>query len=138
MKVLLALQLLSTLGMTGLIWMVQLVHYPLFAQVGEDSFPSYAREHSRRITWIVAPLMGLELVTAYLLWRLAPDPVTLTGLSLVVLLWLTTGLFFVPLHSRLAQRFETGLHRYLVAGNWVRTLLWSLRSLLLLCWFLGK
>jgi hypothetical protein len=31
----------ATLYMTGLIWFVQLVHYPLFAQVGRHAHLSY-------------------------------------------------------------------------------------------------
>ena len=33
---LLLLHAAATLFMTGLIWFVQVVHYPLFARVGED------------------------------------------------------------------------------------------------------
>jgi hypothetical protein len=36
--------------MTGVIWIVQTVHYPLFALLGRDGFGEYAREHQRRIT----------------------------------------------------------------------------------------
>ena len=35
----LLLQAGSTLALSGLIWFVQVVHYPLFAAVGRDDFP---------------------------------------------------------------------------------------------------
>lgn len=64
MDVLLALHALATMMMAGLIWFVQLVHYPLFPFVGASDFVRYEREHTRQVTWIVAPLMGLETVAA--------------------------------------------------------------------------
>ena len=54
----------ATAAMTGLIWFVQLVHYPLFARVGVADFTAYEREHVRRTGLLVAPLMLLEALTA--------------------------------------------------------------------------
>ncbi len=31
----------AVIFMTGFIWTVQLVHYPLFDRVGEEAFPAY-------------------------------------------------------------------------------------------------
>lgn len=56
--------LAATLTMFGVIWLVQLVHYPLFAGVGADGFTAYEATHQTRITWIVFPAMALELATA--------------------------------------------------------------------------
>ena len=64
--VLLLGQAAATLFMTGVIWIVQSVHYPLFALVGRDGFSEYAREHRRRITVIVGIVMPVEAVTAVL------------------------------------------------------------------------
>ena len=41
-------------ALTGLIWTIQVVHYPLFARVGEAEWRAYEREHQRRITLVVA------------------------------------------------------------------------------------
>ena len=57
----LLLQLLTTLAMFGLIWFVQIVHYPLFVRVGEPGFRDYAGLHATRTTYVVAPLMLVEL-----------------------------------------------------------------------------
>ena len=54
---LLMLHLVSTLAMVGLIWFVQVVHYPLFDQVGRDGFRQYEQSHQRLTTLVVAPLM---------------------------------------------------------------------------------
>ena len=37
----LLLQAAATLAMVGLIWFIQVVHYPLFGQVGRDKFPAF-------------------------------------------------------------------------------------------------
>lgn len=54
----------STLAMTGVIWFVQVVHYPLFAAVGRKGFAAFEASHRRLTTWVVAPLMLVELVCA--------------------------------------------------------------------------
>jgi len=51
----------ATLFMVGVIWFVQIVHYPLFALVGEAAFSEYERHHARRTGWVVAIPMLLEL-----------------------------------------------------------------------------
>jgi hypothetical protein len=121
----------ATLAMWGVILVVQLVHYPLFRLVGKRSYAEYQAEHMRRITWIVAPLMTTELVTAGLLvWTppvAGPEWTVWTGLALVLLIWGTTGLVQVPLHSRLTDGFDAPAHRRLVRTNWLRTAAWTLR-----------
>ena len=39
------LQAAATFGMTGLIWLVQLVQYPAFARVGAAEFAAFHRHH---------------------------------------------------------------------------------------------
>lgn len=130
MPLLEALHAASTWALVGLIWTIQVVHYPLFSRVGEEQFPIYEREHCRRITWIVAPMMLVELVTAYLLWRADPGLYQTAGLVIVGSLWGVTGLFFTPLHNRLSNGFEPRAHDLLVWANWLRTALWSVRGIL--------
>jgi hypothetical protein len=131
----------ATLAMLGVILVVQWVHYPLFRLVGPDRYPTYQAEHMRRITGIVAPLMSTELLTAALLVATPPSGVpseaAWIGLGLVLLIWGTTGLVQVPLHRRLSDRFDAAVHRRLVRTNWIRTVAWGLRALLVL-WMLMR
>ena len=132
--------LFATLTMFGVIWVVQLVHYPLFAGVGVDGFVAYEASHQVRITWIVFPAMLLELGTAVALLWLRPDIVppwmVWAGLALVGVVWLSTALVQVPLHSTLSAGFDGDAHARLVATNWVRTVAWTLRAGLVL-WMTG-
>lgn len=140
-KTLLVLHLATTWCLVGLIWTVQVVHYPLFAWVGQAQFVAYEAEHARRISFLVGPLMLLELLTAMAL--LAYWPPSLPSwlgwgaLALLAGIWLSTLLVSVPLHARLATGFDPLAHAHLVTTNWIRTLLWSARGLLLV-WILLK
>ena len=123
----------STLFMVGVIAVIQVVHYPLFARVGAASFPPYAAEHGWRITWVVAGPMLVELVTAiWLVFRPLPPGVpswmAWAGLAAVGGLWLSTFLLQVPQHEVLRVGFDSEAHRRLVLSNWLRTVLWSLRG----------
>lgn len=117
----------ATVAMCAIIWFVQLVHYPLFASVGASEFQRYEQAHVRRITWIVAPLMLVELAASVWLVIDAPSLVHITGLGLVGVIWLSTLLLQVPLHRQLSEGFDETLVRRLVRSNWVRTIAWSMR-----------
>ncbi len=126
----------STLAMVGVIWFVQVVHYPMFALVGEEVFRRYEGVHQRRTTLVVAPLMLVELGSAIGLLVLLGHDVRLwlswLGLGLLGVVWLSTALVQVPLHRRLEAGFNGTLVRRLVVTNWVRTIAWSARGVVAL------
>jgi hypothetical protein len=80
--------------------------------------------------------MLLEAVTALILAIRPPAFLEIwevwAGLALLLVVWISTAVLQVPRHGRLAGGFETGVHRTLVATNWIRTLAWTARGLLLL------
>lgn len=125
----------ATWAMTGLIWFVQIVHYPLLARLGDAYFLPYHRLHCERTGWIVAPLMGGELVSAVALVFVTPaGPGRLAawaGLALVGLLWASTALVQIPLHNRLAAIGpDPAALAALVRTNWLRTAAWTVRAVL--------
>lgn len=134
--ILLLVQLATTLPLVGLIWTIQIVHYPLFSMVSEGSFGAYHQTHSRRITYLVLPLMSLELASSVALLRWQPAGVTLRdaqlGLALVLLAWGTTAFLSVPAHNRLAEGKSSSALQRLVTTNWLRTAAWTLRGISLL------
>jgi uncharacterized membrane protein len=127
--------LLATWYMVGLIWMVQIVHYNMFDRVGQNEFAKYEADHNRLITPIVAIPMLAEVATACLL--LTASPVAFprwaawVGLGLIALIWLSTMLLQVPMHGRLMDGFDESAYRKLVSTNWIRTILWTVRGLML-------
>ena len=128
-------QLATTLPLVGLIWVVQVVAYPLFARVPGADFPAYHQAHSRLITFVVAPLMLGELAFATL-WLLQPFEtvpawVAWVGAGLAVSTWGVTMFISVPQHAKLARGFDARAHRALVTTNWIRTALWTARAAIL-------
>ena len=127
----------ATLFMVGVIWFVQVVHYPLFARVGAPDFSTYSMRHTRLTGLIVGPPMLLEATTAVALVVWTPPGISVslvwTGLLLVAGIWLSTALLQAPRHTTLGRGFDPAAHRLLVTSNWLRTVLWSLRGLLVLC-----
>lgn len=125
----------ATWFMVGLIWFVQVVHYPLFDRVGADESPRYAADHQRLTTWVVGPPMLVEALTAAALLLVLPVELrgwAWLGLALLAGVWLSTALLQVPQHQALLGGFSAAAYRKLVLSNWLRTVLWSARGMLAL------
>ncbi|MBT5850446.1 MAG: hypothetical protein HOH36_08435 [Acidimicrobiaceae bacterium] len=127
-------------AMVGLIWLVQVVHYPMLASYSSTAPTRAASDHQRRISWVVGPLMALEGVTALAL--LVERPALMPAWTAwVAAVWLgvallSTVLVQVPLHAVLADRHDPQVARRLVTSNWVRTIAWTIRALVL-AWVLA-
>lgn len=138
MKVLLLGNAAVVCVLVGLIWTIQLVHYPLFARVGAAAFSAYESEHIGRITLLVLPLMLAEAGFALLLVVAPPEGIPIwqvwAGLGLVAVVWLMTFFVNVPQHAALGAGFDSAVHQSLVSSNWVRTLAWSAHGVLALLW----
>ncbi len=126
----------ATLFMVGLIWFVQVVHYPLFGSVGREGFAGYSQAHSRLTGFVVGPPMLVEAGTAVALVIGPPEGVPfslpLLGLVLLAVVWLSTAFLQSPQHTVLGRGFGAASHRFLVLSNWVRTVCWTARGLLVL------
>ena len=134
MRTLLLVHAGVTLYLCGLVWFVQVVHYPLMAAVDEASFAAYETAHTRRTGWVVAPAMLLEAALAVALPFARPNGVPAwlpaCGLLLLAPVWVSTFALQVPMHRILAERFDAAAHRRLVSSNWIRTVAWTARAVL--------
>lgn len=132
--VLLAVHSSATAGMMGLIWFVQVVHYPLFQQIGTGEFAAYERLHQRLTSRVVGPLMAIEGVSALVLAAMPPDGVgrllPILGLGALAVVHSSTVLLQVPAHRDLTVGKAEGTIRRLVATNWIRTIGWTVRVIL--------
>ncbi len=121
----------ATFFMVGLTWFVQIVHYPLFPNVGEGGFAEYHRLHSERTTWVVLPPMAVELATSFLLLLDPPAGETAlaaAGAVLALSTWVLTA-FAASVHGEIGgEGLSPGLLRRLLAGSWVRTVAWTLHG----------
>jgi hypothetical protein len=119
--------------MVGLIWFVQIVHYPLFAIVPAATFEAYSQGHTGRTFWVVMPPMFVEVISGILLACFAPGserPLWVASLLALGVIWLSTWEIQIPLHNRLQAALSLGDVRRLVLTNWLRTILWSGRGLI--------
>ena len=135
-KTLLILQIASTLFMTGVIWVIQIVQYPFFSHIGAENFLKYHDDYRFWITPIVLPPMTIELLSTVFLIVYPPanidSELIWLGLILTLIVWASTFFLQVPLHEKLAAGFDADVHSALVRTNWIRTVGWSLRSVLLI------
>lgn len=129
------LHCISTAAMAGLIWLVQLAHYPLMLELGPERFPAWHRAHLRRVTWVVGPLMLIETATG--VWwitrsELSSSPwLAWLGMALILIIWISTAVLQIPAHRRLELGgYQPDQITSLVRGNWVRTLAWTFRAIL--------
>jgi hypothetical protein len=122
----------ATWFMVGVIWFVQIVHYPLFAEVSRDATAPYAYEHQRRTGWVVGPVMLVEMASAILVTLFRPAglhlPIVLAGLFLLAVVWISTFALQIPIFAKLLIGFDESLHRRLVRTNWIRTVAWTARG----------
>lgn len=126
----------ATAVMFGVIWFVQVVHYPMLGRLGggEDAGEGAFREamamHQQRTTIVVAPTMLIEALAAVLLAfasvsGLVSPRLAWVGVGLLAVAWGSTFFLQVPMHARLSRGRNERLLGLLVATNWVRTIAWS-------------
>lgn len=119
----------AVLFMTGFIWTMQLVHYPLFDRVGADAFPAYESDHNRLFILVAGPGVVVTLITGILLLFSRPEGIPLVaavaGLALFGVIVASTALFQAPQHAKLNDGFDRNAYDFLLATNWIRTAVWS-------------
>ena len=125
---------------TGLISTIQLVHYPSMKFIPKDKFKDFHTFHSQKISILAVPIMVIELVTSFLLFyrntNNAYNDFVLINFIIIILIWASTFLLQVPIHNTLSMNKNEKLLDRLILTNWIRTILWTLRSILMVC-FLG-
>ena len=125
-------QVVGSVGMFGVIWVMQVVHYPLMRFVSGEQFARFESEHQTRISWVVGPLMLIEGVCV-LAFLFAPPaglawwlPWVGAGVEAVAIG--TTAFVSAPVHERLNANFDQATLDRLIATNWIRTIAWTARA----------
>ncbi|MCB1109935.1 MAG: hypothetical protein KDK64_03065 [Chlamydiia bacterium] len=127
-------QLVVTWMIVGIMWFLQVVHYPLYRKI-KEGFVEYERSHIRRAALLIGPIMLIEAITAILLIGASTEG-TLTKLAganliLLIFIWLSTFLFQINQHQKLSVRFSHKILQGLIHCNWIRTLLWTLKGIIM-------
>ena len=122
--------------MVGLIWFVQIVHYPLFGYLGSKEFETFHEHHKILITPVVGFVMIVELVTTgILIFQIPvgmPNWTVIVGIILIGVIWISTLFLQIPYHNKLSSKFDKNVLMMLVNTNWIRTICWSLRGIIVL------
>ena len=131
-ELLLKVNFISTSVMVGVIWVIQLLHYPSFHFINEKKYIEFQHFHMQRISFIVIPAMLIELASALLLAYFFRSSLTIILLALLLGVWAVTFIFFTNMHHKLTDGYDRRIVDRLVKINWSRTALWSLRLIILL------
>ena len=125
------LTLVFDVGLLILIWMVQLIVYPSFLYYERKNLITWHQSYTGRITIIVMPLMFGQLgLYGYLTFE-NPDAMNLVKFGLILFVWILTFAYFVPAHGKISQgKFSKEKLTRLVQWNWLRTLAWTLVTIL--------
>jgi len=131
-ELLLKVNFISTSIMVGVIWVIQLLHYPSFHFINDQKYIEFQHFHMQRISIIVIPAMLTELASALLLAYFFESSLTIILLALLLGIWGITFIFFTNMHQKLTNGYDHSIVDRLVQINWSRTALWSLRLIILL------
>ncbi|MBE15045.1 MAG: hypothetical protein ABNH00_08495 [Dokdonia sp.] len=132
------LRLSADAGLVVLIWMVQGIIYPSFRYFSSDVLQEWHHRYTRWIGGIVMPLMLIQLglILSQLWW--VKNGYTISSLILLILVWLSTFIQFVPRHQKIANNQATkALLNQLVKLNWIRTIIWTAMFIITLTYLLA-
>ena len=131
-ELLLKVNFISTSLMVGVIWVIQLLNYPSFHFINDKKYIEFQHFHMQRISFIVIPAMLIELASALLLAYFFRSSLTIILLALLLGVWVITFIFFTNMHQKLTNGYNQSIVDRLIQINWSRTILWSLRLIILL------
>ncbi len=118
--------------LVGLIWVIQLLAYPQFLRVGKAEFADYHLAHCWRIGLLITPLLAIEALTAgCLFYQGHREWPFLISVGLMLAIWLCTAVLQAPLHTKLMKGTDAEIIRRLILTNWLRTLAWTARGVLI-------
>lgn len=127
--------LVATWFMVGLIWTIHTVHYPLFREVGPDTYETFQAEHVERIGRLLALPWAIEGATAAILLFAAVSsrdrrllPPTIIGAAAMGVVLVISGFWSAPAHAELADGFDRAVHDRLMRADLIRTIAWTVRG----------
>ena len=86
---------ISTSLMVGVIWIIQLLHYPAFHFIDKANYSAFQDFHMNRVSFIVVPTMITEFVSGVLVVLILPKYFLFKiSLGIIASIWIVTFLFF--------------------------------------------
>jgi small-conductance mechanosensitive channel len=111
-------------AMAAVSWLILLCTYPDFARWRSEGFAEHHEAYTRRVGWVVGPLLSAQLAGHVGLAFVAGHYV---GLLLVLACWALTAGWSVPSHRRLQREgpMSPALAELVRSHAW-RTALWTI------------
>ena len=128
-KILIANLFVSTLVL-GVMIMTQVVNYPLFLKIKKIDFGKYHHHYVSRITYVAGPLLLIELFLSFILFLSYNYMTYALNLIFVILVFLSTFLIQVPIHSKIGNTASKKFIKLLIKTNLIRTFLCTLKCIL--------
>lgn len=120
------LRILIDFGLVVLIWMVQLLIYPSFKHFPPNALLKWHSRYTFNMAVIVIPLMFGQLIIYAVQIFKDQTVFSICGILIVLTLWVSTFLQFVPLHQQISNdSFSEKTLKLLETRNWIRTVLWT-------------
>ena len=132
------IQIVCNSYLVSLVFMTQFITYPTFLHIDKDKFSEYHRKYVNNISFIVAPVMLIELLTLLLIAYFSSEFLIIKSLFLLLVIWLTTFFIMIPSHNKISKTFNKKEINRLINYNWVRTILWSFKLLLIIFLYYEK
>lgn len=110
-----------------LIWLVQLIIYPVFAYMNEQELRRWHSVYVKRISGFVAPLMLAQFIVS--LYYFDYDIPSFLRLIFLAIIWINTFYLAIPLHATIFNIPSEAIPeavKKLLRINWTRTILWTL------------
>ena len=117
--------------LVGVILMTQILSYPLLLKITKNNFYNYYNSYTNRISIIVIPLMMLEVSLSIILNIESNHYYLFTLNILLLIVWGSTFLIQVPIHNKLSFNYSKKLIYKLIYTNWIRTIAWSCKLIVL-------
>ena len=132
------IQIVCNSYLVSLVFMTQFITYPTFLHIDKDKFSEYHRKYVNNISFIVAPVMLIELLTLSLIAYFSSEFLIIKSLFLLLVIWLTTFFIMIPSHNRISKSFNIKEIKSLINYNWIRTILWSFKLLVIIFLYYEK
>ncbi|MEK9772411.1 MAG: hypothetical protein VW907_01795 [Opitutae bacterium] len=109
-----------------LIWLVQVVVYPVFREIPPDRFARWHPHYCTKIGWFVLPLMLAQLLGTLSNCFFVGDDLSWAKILCVLVALVVTFLISAPCHRRLIREGKTDhvVERLIRTNRW-RTIAWT-------------
>jgi len=118
------ISLVSNILMIGISLITHFVTYPSFMFIKSENFSKFHDTYSKIMLFIAGPIMTLEFFTTFFSAFYITSSLILISFFLVILIWILTFFIIVPIHKKIALKYNDQLNKKLIKFNGYRTLLW--------------